>query len=368
MQKQWYTDENPQEEVKRVARYILYNDDVQVAVFSVHSSVITEFIPQKPELLPRQICHATADGFTSWLRERAVDLNSVKHRNLMNELVGSRDRTTIALRTHMFSISDTFTCFEEGEFTPRLQLCQPEDQDAVSDFILVSSDTSLRKLRISTPNASTDGSFTKTWKYEEGEWWLYKLQPSAATRIEVGISRVLHNIGWDAAEYRFVGKYLKRVKTRNFLQPQEFFEPYDSFRFSFDDPSDDEEVIYQNIASLGPEFEKAWKRILLADAVFVNTDRHMRNFGVIRSSRTGEVLRLAPNFDNNQAYLANPGGIYSDGMLKLYMKQADSLDYQNLKTLANELKAHPYLKHACDACLAYLKQGKRTSLSTDGDI
>ena len=186
-----------------MSQYILYNDDVQVAVFSVHSSVITEFTPQKPELLPKQICHATADGFASWLRERAVDLSSVMHRNLMNELVGSRDRITIALRTHMFSISDTFTCFEEGKFTPRLQLCRPEDQNAVSDFILVSSDTSLRNLRISTPNASTDGSFTKTWKYEDGDWWLYKLQPSAATRTEVGISRVLHSIGWDAAEYRY---------------------------------------------------------------------------------------------------------------------------------------------------------------------
>ena len=273
----------------------------------------------------------------------------------MNELVGSRDRTTIALRTHMFSISDTFTCFEEGEFTPRLQLCQPEDQNAVSDFILVSSDTTLRKLRISTPNASTDGSFTKTWKYEGGDWWLYKLQPSAATRIEVGICRVLQGIGWDVAEYRYVGKFLKRVKTRNFVQPEEFFEPYDSFRFFFDDPSDDDDVIYRNIASLGTEFEEAWKRILLADAVFVNTDRHMRNFGVMRSSRTGAVLRLAPNFDNNQAYLANPSGTYSDGMLKLYMKQADDRDYQNLKVLTDEMKKYPYLKHALEACHAFLK-------------
>ena len=338
-----------------MSQYILYNDDVQVAVFSVHSSVITEFTPQKPELLPKQICHATADGFASWLRERAVDLSSVMHRNLMNELVGSRDRITIALRTHMFSISDTFTCFEEGEFTPRLQLCHPEDQNAVSDFILVSSDTSLRKLCISTPNASTDGSFTKTWKYEDGDWWLYKLQPSAATRIEVGISRVLQSIGWDAAEYRYVGKFLKRVRTRSFVQPEEFFEPYDSFRFFFDDPSDDDDVVYRNIASLGAEFEEAWKRILLADAVFVNTDRHMRNFGVIRSSRTGEVLRLAPNFDNNQAYLANPSGTYSDRMLKLHMKQADDRDYQNLKVLADEVKKYPYLKRAFEACHAFLK-------------
>ena len=32
---------------------MLYNDNVQVAVFSVHRSVITGFIPQKPELLRR---------------------------------------------------------------------------------------------------------------------------------------------------------------------------------------------------------------------------------------------------------------------------------------------------------------------------
>ena len=334
-------------------RFILYNDDVQIAQFMVHNSVITDFFPQKLELLPMQIRHATADGFSSWLRERAVDLNSVKHRSLMNELIGSRDKTTIALRTHMFSISDTFTCFEEGEFVPRMQLCRPEDQNMVSDYILVSSDTSLRKLRVATPNASTDGSFTKTWRYEDGAWWLYKLQPSAATEAEVEISRVLREVGWDAAEYDYVGRYRKRVKTRNFLQPHEFFEPYDSFRFFFDDPSDDDDVIYHNIASLGVAFEKAWKRILLADALFINTDRHMRNFGFIRSSVTGEVLRLAPNFDNNQAYLANPSGTYSEGMLRMYMKQADSEDQENLKVLSKALSEHPYLKQAQDASSAY---------------
>ena len=336
-----------------VSRYILYNDDVQVAAFYVRNSIITEFNPQKPELLPKQICHTSADGFAAWMRERAVDLSSVMHRSLMNELVGSRDRITIALRTHMFSLSDTFTCFEEGTFTPRLQLCRPEDQDAVSDFILVSSDTSLRGLPVSTPNASTDGSFTKTWKYENGAWWLYKLQPTASTEAEVEISRVLRNIGWDAAEYCYDGRYRKRVKTLCFLKPKEFFEPYDSFRFFFNDPGDDDDVIYRNIKSLGPAFEEAWKRILLADAVFFNTDRHMRNFGLIRSSETGEVLRLAPNFDNNQAYLSNPGGRYSDLMLKQYMKTAEPLDLQNLAALRAGLKPHPCLTQAYEACLAY---------------
>ena len=330
-------------------RYVLYNDDVEAAGFDVHNSVIRTFTPIRPELLPMQLRDASADGFTAWLRERAVDLSSVAHRNLMQMLVGSRDKTTLALRTHMFSISDTFTCFEAGTFTPRAQLCAPEDQNTVSEYILISSDTSLRNVRAVTPNASTDGSFTKTWRFEEGAWWLYKLQPSASTEAEVTISRVLRDVGWDAAEYDYVGRFRKQVRTRSFLGPHEFFEPYDSFRFFIDDPSDDDGAIFRNIASLGAGFEIAWRRILATDALFNNGDRHMRNFGVIRSYATGEVLRLAPNFDNNQAYLAGPSGAYSEGMLKAFIRQADEKDRANIRTLREGAAACPYLKQACDA-------------------
>lgn len=332
-------------------RYDLFNDDVRVAGFTVRNSVIIDFVPQRPEMLPMQIRNTSADGFSLWLHDRAIDLSSVQHRNLMNELVGSRDKTTLAVRTHMFSLSDTFTCFEEGEFIPRSRLCSPQEQNTVSDYILVSSDTSLRELHVATPNASTDGSFTKTWRYEDGAWWLYKLQSAAATEAEVEISRVLRSIGWDAALYEHAGRYRRRVKTLSFLKPHEFFEPYDSFRFFFGDPGDDDDVIFGNIASLGASYEQAWKRILLADAVFANTDRHMRNFGVIRSSVTGEVLRLAPNFDNNQAYLANPGGRYSDVMLKMFMQKADTGDRERLDELCAALRGSEYLKYAYEACV-----------------
>ena len=81
----------------------------------------------------------------------------------------------------------------------------------------------------------------------------------------------------------------------------------------------------------------------------------MRNFGFIRSSLTGDILRLAPNFDNNRAYLANPSGIYSDGMLKLFIEKADSTDLQNLNALTHALEDSPYMRQAYEACLAYLK-------------
>lgn len=335
-------------------RYTLYNQDTSSAAFAVEGGVVTSFVPLRTALLPKQLVSSSADGFTLWVQQRAIDLNTALHRRLAFALMGSRDRLTLAIATHMFSISDTFTCFAEGEFIPRRRLCSPEEQEQVSDFILMSSDTSLRRAGIVTPNFSTDGSFPKTWRMENGTWWLYKLQGDEAVRSEAEISRALRRAGFDAAEYGEAG--CMRIRSRNFVGEDEFFEPYDSFRYRFADKRDDENVVYRNLASLGSSFEAAWRRILLSDALFMNADRHMRNFGVIRSAVTGEVLRLAPNFDNNQAYRANPGGHYSDAMLYLFQDSFGfcEQDRNNLSRLAEACEQSAYLKDAADAARRYL--------------
>ena len=339
-------------------KYTLYNADRPVATFAYDKGVITEFNISVEHLLPMQIRQASAEGFAQWLRERAINLNTFLHRQLTNELVGSRDKTAVAIMTHMFSVSDTFTCFTEGEFIPRNELCKVEDQDNVSDFILSSGEVPLRNCNIPTPNASTDGSFPKTWKFENGAWWLYKLQSATATRSERDISHVLMECGWNAAEYQYCGSYRNRIKSRNFVGEDEFFEPYDSLRFMFADKSDDEEVIYENIASLGSDFEKQFRRILLADTLFMNTDRHMRNYGVIRSAKTGEILRMAPNFDNNQAYKSNPSGHYSDGMLKsfLHVYELRTEDIADLNLLLESCATKSFLADVCEVGHAFLNK------------
>lgn len=303
-----------------------------------------------------QIRQASADGFTQWIRARAIDLNVYVHRQLAYELVGSRDKTTVAIMTHMFSVSDTFTCFPAGEFIPRNELCKVEDQDRVSDFILTPRNVLPRNRIISTPNASTDGIFPKTWKHENDAWWLYKLQSAAATRSEREISHALMACGWDAAEYQYDGRCRTRIKSRCFLGTDEFFEPYDSLRFIFADKSDTAQVIYSNIASLGTDYERRFRRILLADALFMNTDRHMRNFGVIRCAKTGKILRMAPNFDNNQAYKSTPDGQCSDAMLKDFEMQygLTDEDYSDLAALVEACSARPYLQDAQDVGTHFL--------------
>ncbi len=337
-------------------RYDLYNDREKVAVFCYENGLVTEYQPLKPALLPKQIVSANAEGFTQWARERAIDLNTYQHREMAHMLLGSRDRLAVTIMTHMFSISDTFFCFPYGQYVSRDEICNPDDQNAVSELILVSSDTSLRLRGIATPNASTDGSFPKTWRYEKGEWWLYKLQSLAATRSEHDISHALRDAGFDAAYYAFDGRSRTRIKSRNFVEPNTFFEPYDSFRYAFADKSDSDDVMYQNLASLGAQFEAAYRRILLADALFMNTDRHTRNFGVIRSSETGDALSIAPNFDNNQAYLANGGSRYSNAMLLDYKNRFGftRTDKDDLAALVSACSKYTYLKMAQETGAAFL--------------
>ena len=44
--------------------------------------------------------------------------------------------------------------------------------------------------------------------------------------------------------------------------------------------------------------------ILFMDALVFNVDRHTQNYGLLRSRETGEILSMAPNFDNNMALIS----------------------------------------------------------------
>ena len=44
--------------------------------------------------------------------------------------------------------------------------------------------------------------------------------------------------------------------------------------------------------------------MIFLDTITANPDRHTENFGLMRDVKTGELLGLAPNFDNNMALIA----------------------------------------------------------------
>ena len=76
--------------------------------------------------------------------------------------------------------------------------------------------------------------------------------------------------------------------------------------------------------SLGPDFEKAFRDMLIFDAVICSTDRHFGNFGLLISSKKNQVSEPAPLFDHGNS-LFNYAG-------KEFMKDEAALDAY-IKTL-----------------------------------
>jgi len=79
-----------------------------------------------------------------------------------------------------------------------------------------------------------------------------------------------------------------------------------------------------NMAEVG--LFEPYADMLLLDGLISNPDRHEFNFGVIKSTATGEILGLAPNFDHNLA-LGSTSGL-STYLLEWYLSEVGIQEHQ----------------------------------------
>ncbi|WP_414150221.1 hypothetical protein ACIZ62_12090 [Acetobacterium carbinolicum] len=61
---------------------------------------------------------------------------------------------------------------------------------------------------------------------------------------------------------------------------------------------------YNRIKELKPVMAKTYLDILFLDTISFNMDRHTENCGFLRDSQTGQILKIALNFDNNIALIS----------------------------------------------------------------
>ena len=104
---------------------------------------------------------------------------------------------------------------------------------------------------------------------------------------------------------------------------------------------------------LSPEIAKQYLLLLWTDSVCYNMDRHTENFGLLRDVKTGKILSLAPNYDNNIALIAK--GYLSDvrrthdgliGFLKAFLQ-----DCEEARELYREMRLPEITEDIIDECL-----------------
>lgn len=155
---------------------------------------------------------------------------------------------------------------------------------------------------------SSSGAFPKTWRIVDGRRVLYKaahddglgLEPvSEYLASQVAEVMGLPHVAYDLDVWQ--GRLCSTCALMNDAATS--FVP---FAYAIDRDAKDDMNLERALAyfgELGEEAAQQFRSMLVFDAVIMNPDRHMGNYGVLRDNETGRVLAFAPIFDNNLALL-----------------------------------------------------------------
>lgn len=243
------------------------------------------------------------------------------------------------MRVNGSTITDTYWVLQDDEELTyeKVRFCQNEfDQLALlgdPDSFNRANQSGLLDSR--TPELTNIGSFEKCWRREDGHWWLYKQGNDLEIFTELFIYELGKILGFDMAH---CVAWEKGIKSRDFTDGANInYEPARSL------VGDEVDYVfnYNRIKELKPVMTKAYLDILFLDTICFNMDRHTENYGFLRDPKTGEFLKMAPNFDNNIALISR--GYPSDLERKndlfihdfLELLSVEKIDYQ-MPVLAKE--------------------------------
>lgn len=248
-----------------------------------------------------------------FLKYRSIDSGRTNSRILKKILnINIKDNNLISLCSYAASISDDYW------FKPKHSKLKYKDISFNNDMLF---DTSLKGLIsiypnkiILTPELTTNGSYEKGWKNNNGVWWLYKVGNKNEIFSELFYSRLFEKLNLPTAHYEYDGKY---ILSKNFAE-KENFEPM----VALVGDDEDYKTIYQELNKINHDIALSYLRLCFFDVVLNNVDRHNENCGIMRDKKTGKIVSLAPNYDDNLCLISRIEMLplsTNEGFLKMFV-------------------------------------------------
>ena len=127
---------------------------------------------------------------------------------------------------------------------------------------------------------------------------MYKQATHAEAFSELFVCELGKALGMNMAAYE---RGEKCVKTLDFTNAASVnFEPASAFMGDNEDYAD----VAEMLKKLCPEAIEDYIKLIFMDTLCANPDRHTNNFGLLRDIKTGKLIGLAPNYDNNMALIS----------------------------------------------------------------
>ena len=236
-----------------------------------------------------------------WLETRAIDCHRAHSRLLKKALrLTEKDDLSTVLAANAATITDNYwvkpidsdLTYSDVRF----------DNDYFSSLALTGSYDSFNRAANQkspkTPELTNTGSFEKCWKLHDGKWQMYKKANHEEMFSEIFIYKLGLMLNFNMAEYER-GKGI--VKTNDFTDNASV-----NFENAYSFMGDNEDYIdtVNALKGLCPAAIGDYVKMIFLDTICANPDRHTFNFGLLRDADNGEILGLAPNFDNNMALIS----------------------------------------------------------------
>lgn len=249
-----------------------------------------------------------------------------------------------------------------------------------------SNEISTDKNVLRSPNNTTDGMLQKGWIIENGKRVLVKGTYTFNREEPFNewlASQVCKRLGFSYCNYTidFINNEKLVSKCENFVSSdEEIISAYDIYKSVKKPNNINDYEHYINILEQHnvPDARKNVASMFLVDYILMNTDRHMKNFGVIRNVNTLKWERTAPIFDTGQSmqcdrivanmnFVTGTGKFFSntnkkyDDILKTVLPDVGKIDVSLLDGLADVyeklLKEYQNKTDMSDNRIAALYQG-----------
>lgn len=172
-----------------------------------------------------------------------------------------------------------------------------------------SKEISTDKAILRSPNNTTDGMLQKGWIIEDGKRILVKGTYTSSREEPFNewlASQICKRLNFDYCNYNvdFINNEKLVSKCNNFItENEEIISAYDIFKSIKKSNNINDYEHYINILEKHdvPNARFNVASMFLVDYLMLNTDRHMKNFGVVRDVNTLKWVRTAPIFDTGQS-------------------------------------------------------------------